>query len=118
MLARFNRATATVLAGVTASAILLSTPAVAQDDDEILIQGVPATAKVVRVSYRDLNLRYIAHLNTLNDRVERAVRDVCELADVRDTLDAAYRKCAEASFARARPQVHRAYLRANRLASQ
>ena len=117
MLAR-NRATAAILAGVTASFIITSTPAVAQDDDEILIQGVPVTAKVVRVSYRDLNLRYIAHLNTLNDRVERAVRDVCELADVRDTLDAAYRKCAEASLARARPQMHQAYLRANRLASQ
>jgi UrcA family protein len=120
MVSRLHRATAAVLAGVTASAMIISTPVAAQvaQDDEIVIQGIPVTAKVVRVSYRDLNLRYIAHLNTLNDRVERAVRDVCELADVRDTLDAAYRRCAEASWARARPEIHRAYLRANRLAYQ
>ena len=120
MLSRFYRATAAALAGVTASAIILSTPAAAQapQDDEIVIQGIPLTAKVVRVSYRDLNLRYIAHLKILNDRVEKAVRDVCELGETRDALDAGYRKCAEASWARARPEMHRAYLRANRLAYQ
>jgi UrcA family protein len=114
MLTRFYR-TAALAAGVTASAIILSTPAAAQDD-EIVIQGIPATAKVQRVSYRDLDLRYIANLNILNDRVERAVRKVCDLESTRDVLNESYRNCEQASLARARPQIHRAYLQANRLA--
>jgi len=114
MLARFNRAIAAVLAGVTASFTIVSVPAVAQDDD-IFVRGVPEGARVEQVSYRDLNLRYIAHLNILNDRVERAVRKVCEFGP-RDNMDASYRKCADASWAGARPQIHRAYLQANRLA--
>ena len=70
------------------------------------------------VNFRDLNLRYIAHLNILNDRVGRAVRDVCdyEPRDVVLSMSDSYRNCANAAWAGARPQIHRAYLRANRLA--
>ena len=114
MLSRFNRASAAVLAGVAASFAMAPAPALAQDAD-IFVRGVPEGAKAERVSYRDLNLRYIAHLKILNDRVERAVRKVCEFQG-RDNLDAGYRQCAEASLAGAKPQVHRAYLRANRIA--
>ncbi len=114
MSSRFNRGIAAVLAGATATLMFASTPALAQDED-IFVRGIPEGAKSERVSHRDLNLRYIAHLNILNERVEKAVRNVCEFQP-RDNLDAGYRKCAEASWAGARPQVHRAYLRANRLA--
>ena len=115
MMSRFNRVAAATLAGLTAPLVLAPTPAFAQDE-EIFVRGIPEGAKVERVGYRDLNLRYIAHLNMLNDRVERAVRKVCEFQG-RDLLDKSYRNCAEASWAGARPQIHRAYLRANRLAA-
>jgi UrcA family protein len=114
MSSRFNRGTAAVLAAATATLLFASTPAVAQDED-IFVRGIPEGFKVERVSHRDLNLRYIAHLNILNDRVEQSVRKVCEFGP-RDNMDAGYRKCAESSWAGARPQIHRAYLRANRLA--
>ncbi|HET9335720.1 MAG TPA: UrcA family protein [Sphingomicrobium sp.] len=114
MLSRFNHVTAAVLAGVSAS-IMSPSPAFSQDAD-IFVRGIPEGAKAERVSYRDLNLRYIAHLNILNDRVERAVRKVCEFRG-RDNMEPDYRQCAEASWAGARPQIHRAYLRANRLAA-
>lgn len=114
MLSRFNRVTAAVLAGTTASLMVAAAPALAQGED-IFVRGVPEGAKMQLVSYRDLNLRYIAHLNILNDRVEKAVRNVCEFQG-RDLMDKSYRDCAERSWAGARPQMHRAYLRANRLA--
>ena len=114
MSARFNRAGAAVLAGVSAIAMVSSTPAFAQDED-ILVRGAPEGTKVEVVSYRDLDLRYIAHLDKLNDRVGRAVRNVCDYRP-RDLMPASYRECADAAWAGARPQIHRAYLRANRLA--
>lgn len=115
MMSRFNRVTAAALAAAAVPLVLAPTPAFAQDGD-IFVRGVPEGAKVERVGYRDLNLRYIAHLNILNDRVERAVRKVCEFQG-RDLMEKSYRNCAESSWAGARPQIHRAYLRANRLAA-
>lgn len=118
MFARFNHPVAAVLAGVTASFIFASTPSLAQNyDDDVVVQGLTEGAKIERVSYRDLNLRYIAHLNILNERVDRAVRHVCDFQP-RDIMAADYRKCADSSWARARPQIHLAYLRANRLAAR
>lgn len=115
MLSRFNR-TMAIVAGVAASPFVTALPADAQDDD-VVVRGIPESAKAELVSYRDLNLRYIAHLNILNKRVERAVRNVCDFEPgERLTGIESYRNCAAISWAGARPQIHRAYLRANRLA--
>lgn len=118
MFARINSRTAAILAGVTASFMIASPPALAQDDD-VVVRGIPEGAKVEKVSYRDLNLRYIAHLNILNERVERAVRRVCDF-EPRDRMGMSdsYKSCADGAWAGARPQMHMAYLRANRLASR
>lgn len=114
MFARLHGATMAVLAGTTASLMLAGAPALAQEGD-ILVRGVPEGTRVEMVSYSDLNLRYIAHLNILNERVGRAVRKVCEF-EPRDMMKRSYDNCAASSWAGARPQIHRAYLRANRLA--
>jgi len=114
MLARFNRPLATIVAGVTASLIVAATPSAAQGS-EVVIRGLPEGAKAEIVSHRDLNLRYIAQLEILNDRVERAVQRVCDF-DPNDRLENGYRSCANFAWAGARPQIHRAYLQANRLA--
>jgi len=114
MLARFNRPMATIVAGVTASFIVAAAPSAAQDN-EVVIRGLPEGARVELVSYRDLNLRYIAQLEILNDRVDRAVQRVCDF-DPSERLDTGYRSCANFAWAGARPQIHKAYLRANRLA--
>jgi UrcA family protein len=103
-----------ILAGVTATFIVAATPSAAQDND-VVVRGLPEGTRMELVSYRDLNLRYISHLKILNDRVGRAVRHVCDF-QARDTLNSGYRNCANAAWAGARPQIHRAYLRANRLA--
>ena len=113
MSARFNRTGAVTLAGAVAAA-LGAAPAIAQNS-EIVIRGLPEGSRMEVVRFADLNLRLIADLNTLNDRVGRAVRRVCDF-EPRDNLSDSYRNCANASWAGAHPQIHRAYLRANRLA--
>lgn len=114
MLARFNRPMAVILAGAAASFIVAATPSAAQDND-VVVRGLPEGTRMELVSYRDLNLRYIAHLEILNDRVGRAVRNVCDF-EPREAIYSGYRKCADSAWAGARPQIHAAYLRANRLA--
>ena len=114
MLARFNRPMTVILAGATASFMVAAQPAVAQDGD-VIVRGLPEGTRMELVSYRDLNLRYIAHLEILNDRVGRAVRHVCDFQP-RDNMNSGYRKCSDSAWTGARPQIHRAYLRANRLA--
>lgn len=116
MFARFNRPIAAVLAGAAATFIAAASPASAQDGD-VVIRGLPEGTKVERVSYRDLNLRLIAHLNILNERVGRAVRQVCDF-EPRDNMSDSYRDCSNAAWAGARPQIHMAYLRAIRFASR
>ena len=116
MLARFSRPMTAILAGVAMSFIVAATPSAAQDND-VVVRGLPEGAKVQLVSYRDLNLRYVANLEILNDRVGRAVRKVCDF-DPNDRLGTGeYRKCAALAWAGARPQMQMAYLRANRLAN-
>jgi UrcA family protein len=113
MSARFNRPITAALAGV--AALIATAAPVAAQDGNIVVRGLPEGSRMELVSYSDLNLRLIAQLNILNDRVARAVRRVCDF-EPRDNLNSSYRNCADASFAVARPQIHRAYLRANRLA--
>ena len=118
MQTRLNLFTAVILAGTIGSAIMTASPAIAQDDNDIVVRGIPEGTEMERVSYRDLDLRLIAHLNILNERVDRAVRNVCDLepGTRMDQMTESYRNCATGAWAGARPQMHRAYLRANRLA--
>jgi UrcA family protein len=113
MSALFKRPTLAALLGAAALAGVAA-PAAAQDSS-IVVRGLPEGTKMQMVSYGDLNLRLIAHLNILNDRVGRAVRQVCEF-EPRDNMNSGYRNCADRAWAGARPQIHRAYLRANHLA--
>ena len=114
MSARLCRAGALILTGAIASIMFPSSPGVAQDS-QIVVRGLPEGTRMEMVAYRDLNLRYIHDLNVLNNRVGEAVRHVCDF-EPRDNLNRGYRDCADAAWAGARPQIHRAYLRANRLA--
>jgi UrcA family protein len=93
---------------------MIAPPAAAQDSD-VVIRGMPADTNVRRVSYRDLNLNLIAHRKILDGRVARAVRDVCDYR-VQESTAPDYRLCANGAWARARPQITRAYVRAAELA--
>jgi UrcA family protein len=117
MLMRFNHPKAAIMAGVAASFIVTASPAIAQDS-EVVVRGLPEGTKMELVSHRDLDLRYISQLNILNQRVGRAVRHVCQEHQPRDNMTPDYRDCVSAAWAGARPQMHRAYLHANRLASR
>ena len=68
MSARFNRPAVAILAGLAASFIAVPMPASAQDND-VVVRGLPEGTKMQKVSYSDLDLRLIAHLNILNERV-------------------------------------------------
>jgi UrcA family protein len=115
MLTRFHRSMGAIVAGIAASFIVAATPTAAQDSD-VVVRGLPEDTRIQLVSYRDLNLRYVAHLEILNDRVARAVRKVCNF-DPSDRLVAdGHRNCVNLAWAGARPQMQRAYLHANRLA--
>jgi len=114
MSARFNRTAALILIGATAAFMVPASPAIAQES-EIIVRGLPEGSKMEVVSLGGLNLRYISDLNKLNERVGRAVRNVCDF-EPRDNMSESYQNCASAAWAGARPQMHRAYLLANRLA--
>lgn len=114
MSARLKLSGALILTGATASIMLASSPAAGQDS-QIVVRGLPEGTRMEMVAFRDLNLRYIHDLNVLNNRVGEAVRHVCDF-EPRDNLNRGYRNCADAAWAGARPQIHRAYLRANHLA--
>ena len=114
MSVRLNRLAAAMLAGAASSLMMAISPAAAQERN-VVVRGLPEGSRMEMVAYGDLNLRLIAHLNILNDRVGRAVRHVCDF-EPRDNLNSGYRNCSDAAWAGARPQMHRAYLQANRLA--
>ena len=115
MHARFSRKVAIMLSVVTASVIVAPSPALAQEDYDVVVRGVPEGSRMHLVSYRDLNLNLIAHRKILDERVGNAVREVCSVgAGNRQSPD--YRLCANQAWAGARPQITRAYVRAAELA--
>ena len=103
-----------MLAGVAASLAVPIAPASAQEY-EVVVRGLPQGAQMRLVSYRDLNLNIIAHRKILDERVTRAVRQVCEF-EGKDNLAKDYHICADRAWAGARPQITRAYVQASRLA--
>src|SRR5262245_32867492 len=114
MFASFRRAALSILIGVTASTVVAAWPATAQVYP-LIIQGAPPDTKMRLVSYRDLNLNFVAHRKILNDRVNRAVHEVCDFT-TRGAIDTDYRACASDSWSRAWPQISRAYVQAAQLA--
>lgn len=116
MLVSFNRSTAVVLAGIMAATTIPASTATAQES-ELVVRGLPEGTRMEVVRFGDLNLRLIAHLDILNERIGSAVRRVCDF-EPRDIARDSYTRCATAAWAGARPQMHMAYLRANRLASR
>lgn len=114
MLASFSRATLSILAGVTASTLVATVPAAAQPY-ALIIRGVPPGTNIRLVPYGDLNLNYAAHRQILNNRVGRAVREVCSFSD-RGLFDRDYPTCASYSWGGALPQINQAYAQAAQLA--
>ena len=114
MLASINRASLAILAGLAASPLAMALPAAAQNT-EVVVRGLPEGTNMRLVSYSDLNLNLIAHRKVLDSRVNHAVREVCEYQP-RDITMSGYRKCADAAWAGATPQITRAYVRAAQLA--
>jgi UrcA family protein len=108
------RVTAMMLAGMAASLAVPIAPAAAQDD-QVVVRGLPQGAQMRMVSYRDLNLNVIAQRKILDERVARAVRQVCDYQG-KDGLAKDYHMCAERAWAGAQPQITRAYVQAARLA--
>ena len=99
---------------IVASLAIPIAPANAQDN-EVIVRGLPQGSQIRMVSYRDLNLNIIAHRKILGERVERAVRRVCDFRG-KDNLAKDYQICADRAWAGAQPQITRAYVQASRLA--
>lgn len=112
MLARFNRMTAAVLSGVTAS-LLVAASATAAQDKPFVVYGEPNLYNVIHVPYGDLNLSASTDRKVLKSRVGAAVRDVCDFDAV--GIVVSYRACATSAWNEARPQIDRAISRAEQL---
>jgi UrcA family protein len=119
MLARFNRKTAAVLSGVTASLLVASSASAAQENP-VVVYGEAKQAENVRterVGYADLNLANNKDQKKLNLRVTGAVRRVCLFETSRPGLqDRGYYNCAGDAWDGARPQIAMAVQRARDIA--
>ena len=113
MLPRFNRVTAAVLSGVTASLMFVAAPAFAQGQP-LVVRGLPPGVEMELVSYRDLNLAFASHRQILFSRVGRAVHGVCDFTG-NDRFNHGYRVCTKGAWNGARPQMHRAFAQAQPL---
>lgn len=104
---------------MTAAGLLVTLPAGAKspNDKPVTIYGqrVDPDAPTRKVSYADLNLATLPGENTLNRRVGRAVRSVCE-ESVGDSDFRAEFACHSFAWGGARPQIARAVMRARQIA--
>ena len=112
MLARFNRKTAAVLSGVTAS-LLLAMPSAAQQRP-VVVYGEQSQLITERVPYGDLDLSAGTDRKLLYARVGKAVRNVCDFDAAAVVGD--YRACSTVAWKDARPQIAEALDRAEQLA--
>jgi UrcA family protein len=113
MVARFNRNSMAVLAGVAAILIFTGPPAQAQDG-QIIVRAPEANVRGERVPYYDLNLATLAGERSLQRRVGGAVERVC-LYDPGRWYGLAvpdYTQCANRAWRGARPQIIGAVYRA------
>ena len=117
MLTQFNRKTAAVLSGVTAS-LLAAFPASAGQDKPVVVFAEPQeNIRTERVSYADLDLAQLAGQRTLNNRVAGAVKRVCLFEDGHSGLQlSGYYSCAGSAWEGAEPQIAQAIDRAKEIA--
>ena len=117
MLTQFNRKTAAVLSGVTAS-LLAAFPASAGQDKPVVVFAEPQeNIRTERVSYADLDLAQRAGQRTLNYRVANAVKRVCLFENNRSGLQlGGYYSCANGAMEGAEPQIAQAIDRAKEIA--
>jgi UrcA family protein len=117
MFARFNRKTAAVLSGVTASLLFAASAASAGQDKPVVVQGQPEDVHIEHVAYADLDLAHGNGAKTLERRVAGAVRHVCLFEDSHDGLqDVGYYSCADGAWDKAEPQIAQAVTRAREIA--
>jgi UrcA family protein len=115
MLARFNRKTAAVLSGVTAS-LLLAASASAGQERPVVIYGEPENVRTERVTYADLDLAERRDQRKLNLRVTGAVKRVCLFENRSGLQDLGYYNCAGHAWDGAKPQIAQAIQRAREIA--
>lgn len=105
---------------MTGTGILVALPADAKslNDKPVTIYGqlVDPDVPTRRVSYADLNLATLAGENTLNRRVGRAVRSVCDESVGASDFQAEI-SCHSFAWGGARPQIARAVMRARQIAA-
>ena len=115
MLARFNRMTAAVLSGVTAS-LLVASPASAAQERQVVVYGEPENVRTERVTYADLDLANRRDQRKLNLRITGAVKRVCLFENRSGLQDFGYYNCADGAWDGARPQIAQAVQRATEIA--
>ena len=116
MLTRFNRTTAAVLSGVTAS-LLVAAPASAAQNKPVVVYGGSENTRTEHVSYADLDLTNDKHQKRLNLRVTGAVKRVCLYENGQPGLqDGGYYRCADDALDSAKPQIAQAVQRAKDIA--
>ena len=116
MLARFNRKTAAVLSGVTASLLFAASAAAAQNQP-VVVYAQPSNVRIERVSYADLDLAKGSGEQKLVRRVAGAVKRVCLFENSRSGLqDHGYYHCAGDAWDGAEPQIAQAVQRAKEIA--
>ena len=113
MFARFNRKTAAVLSGVTASLLFAASAASAQ----VVVYAQPSDVRVEHVSYADLDLARGIGAKKLERRVAGAVKRVCLFEDSHAGLqDRGYYSCSGGAWGGAKPQIAQAVARAKEIA--
>jgi UrcA family protein len=116
MLARFNRKTAAVLSGVTAS-LLVAASASAAQQGPVVVYAEPDNVRSERVTYADLDLADRADQRKLSHRVTGAVKRVCLFENSQSGLqDPGYYGCADDAWDGAKPQIAQAIQRAKDIA--
>jgi len=116
MLARFNRKTAAVLSGVTAS-LLFAVPAASAQNKPVVVYAQRSDVRIERVSYADLDLTINRDAKVLERRVNGAVQRVCLFEDGYAGLqDVNYYHCAGDAWDGAKPQIAQAVQRAKEIA--
>lgn len=111
------------VAAVTIGGLFLPFSSATAKERPVVVTAPPEeTELVVRyVSYADLDLALPVGQSTLNDRVGFAITDVCTEANRFDSGSFSFKSglktCSNAAWDDARPQIARAFQRANEIAA-
>lgn len=117
MLARFNRKTAAVLSGVTASLLVATAASAGQEKPVVVFAEPQENIRIERVTYADLDLAQRTDQRALNYRVASAVKRVCLFEYGHAGLQQrGYYSCANGAWESAEPQIARAVTRAKEIA--